>query len=242
MPRTGSKGASAGTSHLIPKAQLQFQSQRRPPGMPGTLAKAPGWRPELSTRQCRGSAGRTCVSADRHPNFGPRSSGDLSRSPRLRSNHDLSSRCLHIEVDLASAARLVVAPVGFHHSALIVHVPRSSPVGEATVRASLIAPLRRHVEVPVCPEELFAAALAAKSSAETPRNACWEARSEAIRREISSPAVAPRQPRRRRSARRRGSRSSRTPDFTQRLSYSSWRRYQIPVSLRRPKKNGGDLR
>src|SRR5258708_3408880 len=39
------------------------------------------------------------------------------------------------------------------------------------------------------------AALAAKSSAETPRNACWEACSEAIRREISSPAVAPRQPR-----------------------------------------------
>jgi hypothetical protein len=121
MPRTGSKGASAGTSHLIPKAQLQFQTQRRPPGMPGTLAKAPGWRPELSTRQCRGSAGRTCLSADRHPNFGPRSSGDLSRSQRLRSNHDLSSRCLHIEMDLANAARLVVAPVGFHHSALIVH-------------------------------------------------------------------------------------------------------------------------
>src|SRR5712672_1610932 len=40
-------------------------------------------------------------------------------------------------------------------------------------------------------------ALAAKSSAETPKNACWEARSEAIRLEISSPAIAPRQPRRR---------------------------------------------
>src|SRR5206468_9103593 len=38
---------------------------------------------------------------------------------------------------------------------------------------------------------------AAKSSAETPKNACWEARSEAIRREISRPAVGPRQPRRR---------------------------------------------
>src|SRR3989442_1101955 len=31
--------------------------------------------------------------------------------------------------------------------------------------------------------------------AETPKNACWEARSEAMRREISSPAVAPRQSR-----------------------------------------------
>src|SRR5207245_3427420 len=37
----------------------------------------------------------------------------------------------------------------------------------------------------------------AKSSDETPKNACWEARSEAMRRVISSPAVAPRQPRRR---------------------------------------------
>src|SRR5258708_6058642 len=37
-------------------------------------------------------------------------------------------------------------------------------------------------------------ALAAKSSAETPKNACWEARSETMR-EISSPAVGPRQPR-----------------------------------------------
>src|SRR6266568_2942086 len=38
-------------------------------------------------------------------------------------------------------------------------------------------------------------ALAAKSSAATPRNASWEARSEAMGRENSSSAVAPRQPR-----------------------------------------------
>src|SRR5712664_3286853 len=44
-------------------------------------------------------------------------------------------------------------------------------------------------------QTLVTAALAAKSSAETPQNACWEARSEAMRREISSPPVAPRQPR-----------------------------------------------
>jgi hypothetical protein len=43
-------------------------------------------------------------------------------------------------------------------------------------------------------QKIVAAALAAKSSAETPKNACWEARSEDRRREISSPAVAPRQP------------------------------------------------
>jgi hypothetical protein len=38
-----------------------------------------------------------------------------------------------------------------------------------------------------------AAVLVAKSSAEAQKNARWEGRSEAIRREISSPAVAPRQ-------------------------------------------------
>src|SRR6266704_68557 len=42
-------------------------------------------------------------------------------------------------------------------------------------------------------QTIVTAALAAKSSAETPKNACWGARSEAMRREISSPAVAPRQ-------------------------------------------------
>src|SRR5205809_5964049 len=42
-------------------------------------------------------------------------------------------------------------------------------------------------------QTIVTAALAAKSSAETPNKASWEARSEAMRREISSPAVAPRQ-------------------------------------------------
>src|SRR5207248_9847224 len=44
-------------------------------------------------------------------------------------------------------------------------------------------------------QSLVSPALAAKSRAETTKNACWEARSEAMRREISSPAAAPRQPR-----------------------------------------------
>src|SRR5436309_139874 len=44
-------------------------------------------------------------------------------------------------------------------------------------------------------QTIVPAALAVKSKAETQRKACWEARSEAMRREISSPAVAPRQPR-----------------------------------------------
>src|SRR5688572_26101844 len=44
-------------------------------------------------------------------------------------------------------------------------------------------------------QTIVTAALAVKSSAETPKKARWEARSEAMRREISRPAVAPRHPR-----------------------------------------------
>jgi hypothetical protein len=135
----GSIGPSADTLRLISKVRLRFQSQRRPLNTPGILAKAPRWQSGLSTRQCRGSAGRTCASADRRPNFGPLSSGDLSRSQRIRNSHDFLSRCLHIEVDLASAARLVATPASLHHSALIVPASPSSPVGETAVRASLSA-------------------------------------------------------------------------------------------------------
>src|ERR1700681_487002 len=42
---------------------------------------------------------------------------------------------------------------------------------------------------------IVTAALAAKSSAQMPKHACWEARSKAVRREISGPAVTPRPPR-----------------------------------------------
>src|SRR6266853_6313603 len=52
-------------------------------------------------------------------------------------------------------------------------------------------------------QTIVTAALAAKSSADTPRKACWEARSKAMRR-----------------------------GFDQALLYSSWRRHQTPVSLR----------
>src|SRR5687768_8767860 len=46
-------------------------------------------------------------------------------------------------------------------------------------------------------QTIVTAALAAKSSAETPKKTRWDARSEAMRREISVSAVAARQPRRR---------------------------------------------
>src|ERR1700688_2962642 len=51
-------------------------------------------------------------------------------------------------------------------------------------------------------QTIVTAALAAKSSAETPKKACWEARSKA------------------------------TTTSAQPLLYSSWRRHQTPVSLR----------
>src|SRR4249920_766498 len=47
---------------------------------------------------------------------------------------------------------------------------------------SPIADMDRH-------QRIVTAALAAKSSAETPRNAWWDARSDAMRREVSSLAV-----------------------------------------------------
>ena len=43
-------------------------------------------------------------------------------------------------------------------------------------------------------QTIVTAALAAKSSAETPRNVCWEARSETTRREIPVPRLRQRHP------------------------------------------------
>ena len=65
-------------------------------------------------------------------------------------------------------------------------------------------------------ETIVTAALAAKRNAETPKKARWEARSETMRGEISRPPGC----------------TNDTHDLAQRLSYSSWRRHQMPVSLR----------
>src|SRR5262245_20584344 len=63
----------------------------------------------------------------------------------------------------------------------------------------------------VARQTIVAVALAAKSSAETPRNAFWEERPEAMGREISVPQLRHDKPRHQRRARRRGSRSPRGP-------------------------------
>gem|GEM_PF-4028016 len=64
-------------------------------------------------------------------------------------------------------------------------------------------------------QAIVSAALAAKSSAETLKKACWEARSETMCCEISRPGCA-----------------KDTHGLAQRRSYSSWRRNQRFVSLR----------
>src|ERR1700730_679453 len=58
----------------------------------------------------------------------------------------------------ASTARPMVAPIGFHHAALTVQVAWPDPVPKCVVRPLLVAALRRCIEIPVYPEELFAAA------------------------------------------------------------------------------------
>src|SRR5205823_13492236 len=69
-------------------------------------------------------------------------------------------------MDRTSAGWLVVAPVGFHASALAVHVPRSRPIRETPIWPVLIAPLRHHVENPVNLEELLAAAAGSRLGVE----------------------------------------------------------------------------
>src|ERR1700726_1294065 len=64
-------------------------------------------------------------------------------------------------------------------------------------------------------QTIVTAALPAKSSAETPKKARWEARSEPCVVRSPVPSCA-----------------NDTHDLAHRLSYSSWRRHQRPVSLR----------
>src|SRR5262249_61438626 len=55
-----------------------------------------------------------------------------------------------------SAGGDVVASVRFDHATLVVHVPRSNPVGQRVGRPVLVAPLRPHVEVAIGAQELLA--------------------------------------------------------------------------------------
>src|SRR6266705_3290072 len=85
-------------------------------------------------------------------------------------------------MDRTSAGWLVKAPVGFHASALAVHVPRSRPIGQTPIWPVLIAPLRHHVENPVNPEELLAAAAESRIGMEDLAGLVLE--EDAIAREI----------------------------------------------------------
>src|SRR5262245_850575 len=71
------------------------------------------------------------------------------RSPRIR---DGSPGVLG-----AGALRLETA-VGLDQATLAVHVPRPRPIGERSVGAVLVAPLRHHVQEAVDAQELLPAA------------------------------------------------------------------------------------
>src|SRR5712691_12682291 len=71
----------------------------------------------------------------------------------------------------------------------------ATPGQEPAPAANGLAVAPQHWDQGRAHQTIVTAALTAKSSAETPKNACWEASSETMRREISGPAVAPRQPR-----------------------------------------------
>jgi hypothetical protein len=85
-PHTGSPVASANMSQLAPKARSRSQSQCRPPDMRGTLAIAPGRRPEISTRRRRGNAERR--------------SADSALDPRRLCSNDERSRAGLLRIDV----------------------------------------------------------------------------------------------------------------------------------------------
>src|SRR6266496_3761099 len=85
-------------------------------------------------------------------------------------------------MDRTSAGWLVVAPAGFHASALAVHVPRPRPIRETPIWPILIAPLRHHIENPVNPEELLAAAAESRVGVEDLAGLVLE--EDAVAREI----------------------------------------------------------
>jgi hypothetical protein len=58
----------------------------------------------------------------------------------------------------AAAGRSVIAPIGFDHATVTVHVSRARPVAQGMVRAILVAALWHHVEKAVDPKELFSTA------------------------------------------------------------------------------------
>src|SRR6185369_11429081 len=61
-------------------------------------------------------------------------------------------------MNAATAGRLVIATASLHHAALAVHVFGPHPVRERVVRAVLVAPFWRRIEISVDAEEFLAAA------------------------------------------------------------------------------------
>src|SRR5262245_47167770 len=61
-------------------------------------------------------------------------------------------------MECAGAVRPVISPVRLDRPALAIHVSRSRPIGQRSMGAGLVAPLRRRVKESIDPGELLAAA------------------------------------------------------------------------------------
>src|ERR1700730_5122365 len=152
-PCRGAQAASAGTLRLTLRARLRFQSQRRPRDTRGTLAKAPGQRPELSIRRRRHIAEPASEAADRHPRCA--SSHGLSRSRRLRSKNERHRRLLPPPASGAKALGRPIPPRRVDEAAAAISVVVTNPVGQIVVGTGLVAALRRKVEAYVRAQQLF---------------------------------------------------------------------------------------
>src|SRR5262245_5840077 len=96
---------------------------------------------------------------------------------------DLSSRMLG-----AAALRPVEPSVALDHAALSVQVSRPRPIGERSVGAVLVPPLRHDVEDPVDAEELLAAAGEGRVGVEHVPGVVLE--EDTVAREVRHPRVA----------------------------------------------------
>src|SRR5262249_45022772 len=154
--RTVSPAVSVNTLRLTLKDRFRSRLRHRPQDMRGTLAAAPGRRPELSIRRCRDNAERRRTPDDHHW-AALRSSDDLSRSRRLYSS-DERSRVFPLRTMRTGRAfrgRVRRGRVNCVAGAIAIVVSNPRHRKSQTV---LVAAFRREVEIVVCAEQDVAAA------------------------------------------------------------------------------------
>jgi hypothetical protein len=135
-----------------------------------------------------------------------RRGGTVGRVWSSRGAQQGIARCTHAGPWLAS--NLFVTLPRLHGSSIATIITTHMPRNEAAAPGHVCPGIRIHAIAIVQPpgigilpiadmdahQTIVTAALVAKSSAETPKKVCWDARSGAIGREISPPAVAPTTP------------------------------------------------